>query len=177
VVHKDEDKLYTESQVRAKHPSASFPTPFNPASLGYEVVFPTPIPAVNGLQTVLSDGVERGAKGNLVMKWGVRDMFADYTDDSGVLHTKAEQEEEYLARQRKAIVQREITKVQVRAALVNAGKWDAFKAILAANEEAKEIFELATSLQRDHPLVISLAPLLELDDAALDELFIFGATQ
>lgn len=30
-------------------------------------------------------------------RWTIRDMFADYTDDEGVTHTKAEQEQAYQA--------------------------------------------------------------------------------
>ena len=110
-----DDKLFTESEIKALYPNVIFGDPFNPDSLGYEVVFPTPQPTVTELQVAYQDGTEIDAKGNRVIKWSVRDMFSDTPEA-----TKAEQEAEYLAAKFKASVPKSLTPRQARLALLQA---------------------------------------------------------
>ena len=66
---------------------------------GFVVVMPTPKPTpTTNLKQVLRDGVIVDALGNTVMAWKEVDMFNDYTDDDGILVTKLEQEQVYLAK-------------------------------------------------------------------------------
>ena len=66
---------------------------------GFVVVMPTPKPTpTTELKQVLRDGVAIDALGNTVMAWKEVDMFNDYTDDDGILVTKLEQEQVYLAK-------------------------------------------------------------------------------
>ena len=66
---------------------------------GFVVVIPTPKPTpTTELKQVLRDGVAIDALGNTVMAWKEVDMFNDYTDDDGILVTKLEQEQVYLAK-------------------------------------------------------------------------------
>lgn len=89
--YKDE-RLYTESEIKAEYPNTSFPIPFV-APEGYEVVFDTPKPECGELEIAYQDGTEIDSKGNRVIKWIVKDMFEDTEEN-----TKAEQEAEYLAK-------------------------------------------------------------------------------
>ena len=91
-----DNQLYTESEIKALNPNTSFPIPF--VAEGYTVVFDTPQPTVGELQTAYQDGTEVDSKGNRVVKWAVRDMFADYTNELDAVVTKAEQEAAYLAK-------------------------------------------------------------------------------
>jgi hypothetical protein len=68
------------------------------AALGIDPVLAAPKPEVTGYTQAVRNGVTQDANGNWVQAWSVVDMFADYTDDEGVTHTKAEQEVEYQAR-------------------------------------------------------------------------------
>ena len=65
---------------------------------------------------------------------------------------------------------------QARLALSRNGLLaDAETAISSAGDEAQIEWEYATSLRRDHPLVVSLGQTLGLDDATKDALFIQAA--
>jgi hypothetical protein len=66
-------------------------------ALNIEAVFETPKPDVGPYQNAARNGVTQDANGNWVQAWAVVDMFSDYTDEEGVLHTKAEQEAAYQA--------------------------------------------------------------------------------
>ncbi len=46
----------------------------------------------------IDNSPEVDGKGNTVEKWKIVDKFNDYTDSDGILHTKVEQEAEYLAK-------------------------------------------------------------------------------
>lgn len=88
----------TERDIRAAHSNVSFPSPFR-APEGYEWVFPTPQPTPSNsvLQRVREIAPTISSKGQWEQRWEVVDSFSDYTDDEGVLHTKAEQEAAALA--------------------------------------------------------------------------------
>ena len=58
-------------------------------------MFNTPKPITTELQVTYIDGTEIDSKGNLVTKWSVKDKFNDYTNDEGVIVTKADQEVAY----------------------------------------------------------------------------------
>lgn len=68
-----------------------------------------------------------------------------------------------------------ITKVQaMRAMKQNGTLWTDFNTILASNIDAKDEWDLALELQRNHPLITTLGVILGLTDLKLDELFILG---
>lgn len=77
-----------------------------------------------------------------------------------------------------------ITKVQAMRAMKNTdvdialgtSMWTAFKALLSTNTDANDEWTLALDLDRNHPLVVSLAPTLGKTEAQLNDLFILGAT-
>jgi hypothetical protein len=98
--HKTTGEVKSQGEWRRHHANTSFPRVWTQAtldSLMLDPVFPTPKPDAGQYQTAVRDGVEQDAKGNWVERWAVRDMFAEYTDDEGVTHTKAEQEQAYQA--------------------------------------------------------------------------------
>ena len=98
--HRTTGEVKSQGEWRRHHSNTSFPRVWTQAtldSLMLDPVFPTPQPDAGQYQTAARDGVEQDAKGNWVERWAVRDMFADYTDDEGVTHTKAEQEQAYQA--------------------------------------------------------------------------------
>ena len=98
--HRTTGEVKSQGEWRRHHANTSFPRVWTQAtldSLMLDAVFPTPKPDAGQYQTAVRDGVEQDVKGNWVERWTIRDMFADYTDDEGVLHTKAEQEQAYQA--------------------------------------------------------------------------------
>ena len=69
-----------------------------------------------------------------------------------------------------------ITMRQARLALLRAGLLDRVNAGVSSLGQAAQIeWEFATTVERSAPLVVALASVLELDDAALDALFVTGA--
>lgn len=50
----------------------------------------------------------------------------------------------------------EISKVQLKRALVNIGKWTDFKTVLAMDSDAQEEFNLAVTLMSNDPLVLKM---------------------
>jgi len=98
--HRTTGEVKSQGEWRRHHANTSFPRVWTQAtldSLMLDPVFPTPQPDAGQYQTAVRDGVEQDPKGNWVERWTIRDMFADYTDDEGVTHTKAEQEQAYQA--------------------------------------------------------------------------------
>ena len=98
--HRTSGEVKSQGEWRRHHANTSFPRVWTQAtldSLMLDAVFPTPQPDAGQYQTAVRDGVEQDAKGNWVERWTIRDMFAEYTDDEGVTHTKAEQEQAYQA--------------------------------------------------------------------------------
>ena len=96
---RESGEVKTQGEIRRLHPSTSFPRVWNTDTcdyIGIDPVLASPKPEVTNLQQVLADGVEQDALSNWVEKWRVADKFSDYTDEEGVVHTKADQESAYL---------------------------------------------------------------------------------
>lgn len=98
--HTETGEIKSQGQWRNHYKNTSLPRTWTAATLQglkLEPVFETPKPEAGQYQSAVRNGVEQDANGNWVWAWEVRDMFSDYTDDDGVLHTKAEQEAAYQA--------------------------------------------------------------------------------
>ena len=99
---KETGEVLSQGAIRKLNPNMSLPRVWNAnvcEALGIDPVLASPKPNTTGdYKTVVRNGVEQDANGNWVYAWTERDMFSDYTDEDGVLHTKAEQEQEYQAR-------------------------------------------------------------------------------
>ena len=96
---RESGEVKTQGEIRRLHPTTSFPRVWNTDTcdyIGIDPVLASPKPDVTNLQQVLADGVEQDALSNWVEKWIIADKFSDYTDEDGVVHTKAEQESAYL---------------------------------------------------------------------------------
>lgn len=94
-------ELKSQGECRKLFSNVSLPKVWNQNvfdSLGIDPVLITPKPETTGYTQAVRDGATQDANGNWVQAWKIVDMFADYTDDEGVVHTKAEQEAEYQAR-------------------------------------------------------------------------------
>lgn len=89
------NKEMTVREIKALNPNVSYK---EPTQLGAVAVLPTPKPECSELQQAVRDGVTTDSLGNTVQAWKVVDMFNDYTNEEGVLVTKAEQEATYLAK-------------------------------------------------------------------------------
>ena len=91
----------TQGEIRRSMPNTSLPRVWDAATcdfLGVDPVLAAPQPAPSGeYKVVVRDGVTQDANGNWVQAYVERDMFADYTDEEGTVHTKAEQEAAYTA--------------------------------------------------------------------------------
>lgn len=167
-----EGKVYTEYEIRGMHPNVSFGVPFDPSVFGYEVVFDTPKPAVEELQIVVQDGTEIDSKGNRIIKWVVKDMFEDYIDYSGVLISKVEQEQNYLAEKNKAMVPNSITPRQARLVLLQNNLLDDLE-VLIANDRVLQIWwEYSLEIKRNDERLLQAAVALKLTDEQLDNMFI-----
>jgi hypothetical protein len=98
--HKVTGEVKTQGEWRSANPNISMPRNWNQNvldALNIEAVFEAPKPDVGPYQNAARNGVTQDANGNWVQAWAVVDMFSDYTDEDGVLHTKAEQEAAYQA--------------------------------------------------------------------------------
>ena len=94
-------ELKSQGEIRKLFSNVSLPKVWNQNvfdSLGIDPVLITPKPDTTGYTQAVRDGATQDANGNWVQAWKIVDMFQDYTDDEGVVHTKAEQEAEYQAR-------------------------------------------------------------------------------
>lgn len=87
----------TERQIKALHPSTSFPKPFK--ATPYAIVFTTPQPVTTVIQRAKEIAPVLTVKGTWEQQWEIVDAFAEYTDEEGVVHTKEEQEAEALAKE------------------------------------------------------------------------------
>ncbi len=166
-----DDRLYTESEIKALYPNTSFPSPFV-APEEFSVVFDTPKPEVTDLQIAYQDGTEIDSKGNRVVKWSIRDMFTEYTDESGIVVTKAEQEAKYLADKAKALVPKTITPRQARLVLLGAGLLDDIEALLATDKTMQIWWEYSLEVDRDNAHIVTAGTALGLTELQLDEMFI-----
>ena len=142
----------TDSEFRAARSNTSFGPVIDYASFGYAVVYPTPQPVhdpvtqtVRRLTAVLTD------KGHYEQAWEVIPRFNDYTDEQGVLHTRAEQEAEAIAKDAeekaaqalaaaKAVRQAEVEAITVTAA---SGK------VFDGNEDAQNRMSRAVNAMED----------------------------
>jgi hypothetical protein len=98
--HTETGEIKSQGQWRNHYKNTSLPRTWTAATLEglkLEPVFETPKPEAGQYQNAVRNGVEKDANGNWVWAWTVRDMFSDYTDEEGVEHTKAEQEQAYQA--------------------------------------------------------------------------------
>ena len=98
--HTETGEVKTQGEWRRHYKNTSLPRTWTAATLQglkLEAVLEAPKPTAGQYQAVARNGVEQDANGNWVTAWAVRDMFADYTDEEGVTHTKAEQEAAYQA--------------------------------------------------------------------------------
>jgi hypothetical protein len=99
---KSSGEIKSQGEIRKLNPNVSLPRVWGAnvmESLGIDPVLASPKPDASGeYKTVVRNGVEQDANGNWVYAWTERDMFSDYTDEDGTVHTKAEQEAAYTAK-------------------------------------------------------------------------------
>ena len=95
-------EVKSQGQIRRDNPNMSLPRVWNANvcdALSIDPVLASPKPDTTGdYKTVVRNGVEQDANNNWVYAWTERDMFAEYTDEDNVVHTKAEQETAYQAK-------------------------------------------------------------------------------
>jgi len=76
------------------------------------------------------------------------------------------------------VIPQEVTAFQARAALANSGYLEvvtAYMDTLSPNDVSRLAWEYAQTFKRTSPTIAGLAPLLGMDDAQLDQLFIAAA--
>ena len=94
-------EVASQGAWRSRFPNMSLPKVWKQPTLdalNLDAVLPMPPASTTDLQYSERDGVEQDANGNWVEKYVARDMFSEYTDEDGVVHTKAEQETAYQTR-------------------------------------------------------------------------------
>ena len=168
----------TDSEFRAAFPNTSFGPVIDYASFGYAVVYPTPQPAHDPvIQTVRRLPAVLTNKGHYEQAWEVVPRFSDYTDEDGVLHTRAEQEAAAIEADRKARVPQVVTTRQAKLALLQAGLLDDIETAIAQADRATQIeWEYATEFKRTWPTLLAMQTTLGLTDQQLDDLFTLAAT-
>ena len=87
--------IKSQGEIRAMHKNTSFPRVWREnvhESIGIDPVLITPQPkSASAYKHYIRNGaVQTG--GNWVQAWVEQDMFSEYTDGEGVVHTKAAQE-------------------------------------------------------------------------------------
>jgi hypothetical protein len=86
--------------------------------------------------------------------------------------------DEQIAEMERPVVPQAVSRFQARAALSQAGLFitvDTYMATLPAGDLMRLAWQDAQEFRRDSPTVAALAVMLQLDDAALDALFITAA--
>jgi len=167
----------SQSQIRSENPQTSYPASF-PVPDGFALVFPAPAPNVDPITQIAREiAPELTGLGHWEQRWEVVDKYADYTDENDVLHTKAEQEAAAALAAFKATVPTSVTMRQARLALLGANVLASVDAAIASMEgvegdAARIEWEYAHEIRRDSPLVTAMSGLLNLDETALDQLFI-----
>ena len=159
-------------EVRQELPNMSIPDNADLSDWGYIAAQETEPPTVTELQVPYQDGTELDSKGNRVVKWSIRDMFADYTDADGIVVTKAEQEAKYLADKAKALVPKTITPRQARLVLLGAGLLDDIEVLLATDKAMQIWWEYSLEIDRDNAHIATAGTALGLTELQLDEFFI-----
>jgi len=90
--------VITDSQFRSEHPNTSFPKVLTVEilnSFDYDPILEGPqAQTTPPYQISVRDGIEK-VNGQWFTKYIAGPVFQDYTDDEGVVHTAAEQWEEY----------------------------------------------------------------------------------
>lgn len=168
--------LYTEREIREAYPTTSFPVPFKPP-VGYEPVFPSPKPEVGELEVAYQDGTKIDGNGNRVVKWSVRDMFEDYTDEDGVFHSKVSQEEQYLKDKFKDTVPKSVSMRQARLALLAIGKLSTIDNAIHTLPEPQKTeayieWTYSSEVLRDRPFLLQITQALGMTEEEVDTLFI-----
>ncbi len=93
-------EVKTQGELRRDNPNMSLPKIWNTNvhdALNVDPVLysPKPTEGIGAYQIVRPNGVTQDVNNNWVEAWEIVDMFSDYTDEEGVVHTKAEQEAEH----------------------------------------------------------------------------------
>lgn len=111
-------EVKTQGELRKIHSNTSFPRVWGSNvcdAIGVDPVLASPQPTPSGpYKVVTRNGVTQDNLGNWVQAWIERDMFSDYTDSEGVLHTKAEQEAAYQAGLNEQVREAVVVAVQKR---------------------------------------------------------------
>lgn len=89
----------SEQDIRSQYPNTSFTVPFQ-APEEFAVVFLAPAPTVANsvLQVAREIAPVLTSKGHYEQAYEIVDIYSDYTDAEGVVHTKAEQEAAAIAK-------------------------------------------------------------------------------
>ena len=99
---RESGEIKSQGEIRAMHKNTSFPKVWGEnvhEAIGIDPVLITPKPeSAEAYKHYTRNGAEQDAKGNWVQAWVEKNMFSQYTDGEGVVHTKAQQETAYQAK-------------------------------------------------------------------------------
>ena len=174
--YRDNKEFTTRELVDTYYKGVSLPQGYDFTKDGAKIVFSTPKPECGELEQAIRDGVTIDAKGNTVQAWKVVDMFKDYADENGIVHTKAEQEADYLQAKFKATVPTKITPRQLRLALLQATLLDEVEAMVASDRAMGIWWEYSLDIERDNEYIVNAGTTLGLTERQVDEMFILGGT-
>ena len=99
-------ELKSETDLRLENRNVSFPKVWNTNvfdALGIDPVLATPAPAPSAeFKVVTRNGAVQDSNGNWVEAWVEREMFTEYTDEEGNVHTVQAQKDAKVAADRAA---------------------------------------------------------------------------
>ena len=106
-------ELKSETDLRLENRNVSFPKVWNTnvfEALGIDPVLATPAPTPSGeFKIVARNGAVQDSNGNWVQAWVEREMFTEYTDNEGNVHTVQAQKDAKVAADNAGLASRERT--------------------------------------------------------------------
>lgn len=153
-------KVYSEYELRGVFKEVSFPSGIVDDAFaeqeGFSKVAYGEVPIIDeAIQKVILNEVPTLVNGIYVLEY----MVIGKTED---------EIREYI----KAQIPQTITKLQAMKQMKNIGKWEAFKVVLANDEDINDEWILSDNLNRAYTLVLRVAQLFEFSDEDMDTFFI-----
>jgi hypothetical protein len=171
-----------ESQVKARTPNNSYGEFFSPPE-GYACVFPAPQGALVSPNPSRwqEDAPVLTEVGHYEQRWVEVDIFSEYTDADGVVHTKAEQEAAYIAANEAAalaqarIIAKAQREVQVAAIKVTTAAGNQFDGDeTSQGRMARAIIALSTGLAPSVTWVLADNSVIQATPAELTEALVLA---
>lgn len=147
-----------EQEIKDMFPNVSFPTPFTAS--GYAGVFVTTPPSFNAITQKVVEVPPAKIDGVWKQQWSVVDLDA-----------------ETISNNEKALIPASVSPRQIRQALTRFDlRTQVEVAVAAGDQDIKDWWEFALTIERKHPMVVNMAKALGIDDNTIDAIFLAAGT-